>query len=158
MRSAVVCYSNCGVNCLLSALVSQCNGHPATVSRPLLSLLSAAAGQVFSKFSRHFGGQQLCLQTNFRSTAAICAFGGALLHSNRRQAHKCMLPARAGACPPVSVRQFHTAQLEAAAMASEVLRLWREEAVPYRDMCLLYRCLRLQGTQPHAPLMAALRR
>ncbi|KAL4859415.1 DNA helicase II [Chlorella vulgaris] len=123
----------------------------------IYSFLSAEP-QVFPKFLRHFGGQQLCLQTNFRSTAAICAFGGALLHGNRRQAHKCMMPARADACAPVWVRQFHTAQLEAAATASEVLRLWREEAVPYRDMCLLYRCLRLQGTQPHAPLMAALRR
>lgn len=69
-----------------------------------------------------------------------------------------MVPARAGACRPVHVRQFHTAEEEAAALADEVLRLWREEGVAYSSVCVLYRCLRLQGAELHAPLTASLRR
>lgn len=93
-----------------------------------------------------------------RSTAAICAFGGALLHGNQREAQKSMVPARGGACSPVHVRQFHSARAEAEAVATEVARLWREERVPHSSVAVLLRCMRLRGGEPHAPLKAALER
>lgn len=89
----------------------------------------------------------------------MCAFGSSLLRDNRgRAADKLLLPARAGPCAPVSVRQFVSAAQEAEALACEVDKLWRREGVPLRRMAALFRCLRLQGTAPHASLMAALRR
>lgn len=94
-----------------------------------------------------------------RSSPTICAFGSSVLLGNRgRSTHKAMLPARHGPCAPVCVRQFASAALEAEALASQVDRLWRQEGVPLRRMAALFRCLRLQGAAPHAPLMAALRR
>ncbi|KAL4431029.1 hypothetical protein ABPG75_006285 [Micractinium tetrahymenae] len=119
----------------------------------------AALPAIFAAFREHFSARLLCLQTNFRSSAAICAFGSSLLLGNRgRAADKAMLPARGGPCAPVTVRQYGSAAEEAAALAREVDRLWRREGVPLRGMAALFRCLRRQGAAPHAPLMAELRR
>lgn len=59
---------------------------------------------------------------------------------------------------PVIVQQHASPEAEAAALAAEVQRLWREEGVPYSSIAVLFRCLRLQGGAPHAPLVAALRK
>ena len=56
------------------------------------------------------------------------------------------------------VLQYRNAQEEANALAAEVQRLWAEDGVPHSNVCALFRCLRLQGEAPHAPLMAALHR
>jgi superfamily I DNA/RNA helicase len=69
-----------------------------------------------------------------------------------------MVPARAGACAPVAVRQCASQEEEATALAAEVERLWRREGVPHSDVCVLFRCLRLHGGEPHGTLKAALRR
>lgn len=63
-----------------------------------------------------------------------------------------------GGCPPVTVQQHASPEAEAAALAAEVQRLWREEGVLYSSVAVLFRCLRLQGQAPHAPLMAAFRK
>lgn len=91
------------------------------------------------------------------STPAICTFASHLLAGNRR-ADKTMRPARRGACAPVSVTQHPSAAAEAEWLAAEVARLWLEERVPHSDVCVLLRCLRLQGGEPHGPLVQALRR
>ena len=69
-----------------------------------------------------------------------------------------MVPARDGACAPVAVRQYASQAEEAEALAAEVERLWRQEGVPYSDICVLFRCLRRHGGEPHGPIKAALRR
>ena len=78
-----------------------------------------------------------------------------------------MLPARrlgdgssgsSSGCAPVVVLQHASPEAEAAALAAELQRLWRQEGVPYSSVAVLFRCLRLQGRAPHAPLMAALRK
>jgi superfamily I DNA/RNA helicase len=69
-----------------------------------------------------------------------------------------MVPACDGACAPVAVRQYASQAEEAEALAAEVERLWRQEGVPYSDICVLFRCLRMHGGEPHGPIKAALRR
>ena len=91
------------------------------------------------------------------STAHICRFGASLLAGNSREAENSMRPARGGDCSCVDVRQYASASAEAAALADEVEHL-RLQGVPLGSMCTLYRCLRLQRLQPHAPLMAELSR
>lgn len=99
----------------------------------------------------------LLLHARRRSTPAICSFGGSLLRANRRASQKSMQPARGGV-HPVAVHQYSSAVAEAEALATEVQRLWNKEGVPYSSVAALYRCLRLRGTAPHAPLADALRR
>ncbi|PRW58291.1 DNA helicase II [Chlorella sorokiniana] len=126
--------------------------------------------RIFQEFRDRFAPCTThCLQLNFRSTPPICALGSSLLRGNRRAAEKSMQPARhssrasAGSdndsgFAPVTVQQHGSPEAEAAALAAEVQRLWREEGVPYSSVAVLFRCLRLQGRSPHAPLMAVLRK
>ncbi len=90
-------------------------------------------------FDHHFPDTQtIMLMQNYRSTPEILKVCNSLIDKNKVRMKKDLLPTLdAGA--PVVCHFAHTAAEESDWITNEMVRLHEEEAVPYRQMTVLYR-------------------
>ena len=90
-------------------------------------------------FDRQFPGTKtIMMMANYRSTPQILAAANSLIDKNRTRIKKDLIPVLPSG-ESVLCHCGKTAEAEAAWMVGEMRRLHEDEAVPYRDMTVLYR-------------------